>query len=173
MILLTTGVVLAASNQDPEQLHLAYTGDPTSMSIAWYSKDKMDAPVVEYGPRSGPATPLTQTAVPGSDQPVQYLKNYGYHYEAIMNGLTSAAAYSYRIGNANTSDTWTAVYSFQAAPGVDDSFSVSMYGDMGWLGSHERPMIVTVDGLEKNWTAVPSRAVIENLKNKGEIDFVP
>lgn len=43
---------------------------------------------------------------------------------------------------------------------------------MGWLGSHERPVKVPAGGLQKNWTAVPTRAVIEDLKNKGDIDFV-
>ena len=34
---------------------------------------------------------------------------------------------------------------------------MAVFGDMGYLGSDERPMIITIDGLKKHWSAVPTR----------------
>ena len=49
---------------------------------------------------------------------------------------------------------------------------MAVFGDMGYLGSDERPMIITIDGLKKHWSAVPTRRRLEMLKDAGEIDMI-
>eukprot|EP00854_Cymbomonas_tetramitiformis_P013329 gene13329-15748_t len=43
---------------------------------------------------------------------------------------------------------------------------------MGYLGSAERPMKISTDGLVKNWSALPARQTLEKLKNEGSIDLI-
>lgn len=100
---------------------------------------------------------------------IQYLKNFGYHHHAIMNGLAAGENYDYVVGTAPN----TASFTFKAPNSAPDQpFSVSVFGDMGWLGSKERPDLVPVGGLVKNWTAVGTRATVEKLKDNKMIDFV-
>lgn len=58
-------------------------------------------------------------------------------------------------------DGWSPTFSFNMPQKYrDGGFGISMFGDMGYLGSHERPMEIVSDGLERNWTAVPTRQQI-------------
>lgn len=86
-----------------------------------------------------------------------------------MNGLAAGENYDYVVGTAPN----TASFTFKAPNSAPDQpFSVSVFGDMGWLGSKERPDLVPVGGLVKNWTAVGTRATVEKLKDNKMIDFV-
>lgn len=100
---------------------------------------------------------------------IEYVKNNGYHYHGTMTGLTAGGAYSYVVGTAPT----TANFTF-TAPNSDPTqpFGVAIYGDMGWLGSKQRPDHIPTGGLVKNWTAVGTRATVEKLKDEKLIDFV-
>lgn len=103
---------------------------------------------------------------------VSYLEGNGFHHTVQLTaGLQPEATYSYRVGDATAG--WSETFKFVAPPARQDaSFGVAMFGDMGWLGSKERPMVIVLDGLERNWTAVPSRARLEALKDAGEYQMV-
>jgi predicted phosphodiesterase len=142
------------------------------MAVMWYTDLNTATSVVQFGPASGGSALPNNASAP--HQATQYIKGYGYHHTVELVGLVASTKYSYRVGDTATG-SWSDVFAFTAADAADAvtyPFGVSIYGDMGWLGSHERPVKVPVGGLQKNWTAVPTRAVIEELKNKGDIDFV-
>eukprot|EP01063_Lacrimia_lanifica_P035535 TRINITY_DN6801_c0_g1_i4.p1 TRINITY_DN6801_c0_g1~~TRINITY_DN6801_c0_g1_i4.p1 ORF type:complete len:618 (+),score=245.38 TRINITY_DN6801_c0_g1_i4:49-1902(+) len=51
--------------------------------------------------------------------------------------------------------------------------TMSVYGDMGYLGSKERPMdIKKIDSLSSNWSAVPTREILEGFLDTKKIDAV-
>eukprot|EP01060_Flectonema_neradi_P008244 TRINITY_DN158_c19_g1_i1.p1 TRINITY_DN158_c19_g1~~TRINITY_DN158_c19_g1_i1.p1 ORF type:complete len:476 (+),score=87.79 TRINITY_DN158_c19_g1_i1:70-1428(+) len=163
-----TSVTLAAmalSGSVPEQIRIALQGadaegNPTGMNIGWYTSS--EAPnVVRYG--TSP-TQLSQTATGSSHE---YHKHNGYHHNTILPNLTANTKHYYQINGDSE------IRSFKSAPvGTDATFSVSVFGDMGWLGSKERPMKLDIGGLQKNWSAVPTRAQMEKLFRNGDIDMV-
>eukprot|EP01060_Flectonema_neradi_P040332 TRINITY_DN914_c0_g3_i1.p1 TRINITY_DN914_c0_g3~~TRINITY_DN914_c0_g3_i1.p1 ORF type:complete len:451 (+),score=104.87 TRINITY_DN914_c0_g3_i1:47-1399(+) len=150
----------------PEQIRLALqgansNGDPTGMNVGWYTSEKANH-VVAYGTEPNH---LNLTAK-GSD--VEYHKNHGYHHFVDLPNLIPNTKYYYQINGDSE------VRSFKSAPSGTEGtpFSVSLFGDMGWLGSKERPMVLAVDGLVRNWSAVPTRAQQEKLFRNGDIDMV-
>eukprot|EP01062_Namystynia_karyoxenos_P037883 TRINITY_DN27551_c0_g1_i2.p1 TRINITY_DN27551_c0_g1~~TRINITY_DN27551_c0_g1_i2.p1 ORF type:complete len:471 (+),score=150.90 TRINITY_DN27551_c0_g1_i2:176-1414(+) len=136
------------------------------MNVAWYTQDSTDT-IVQYGP-----TEALGSSVAGGSR--QYLRNHGYHHSATITGLRENAKYFYSVGDGTTR---SAVYSFRTAPVSDTniSFSVNIFGDMGYLGTAERPMskiIGGIGGLKKDWDATGSRRTMELLKDRGEFDWV-
>ena len=59
-----------------------------------------------------------------------------------------------------------------ASDDIEEPFSVSIFGDMGYLDSTQRPMIIATAGLKKDWSATFTRERLEALKDAGEIDSV-
>ena len=163
MLTSLAAVILAGTT--PEQIRIALQGadgqgNPTGMNVGWYTGSK--APhVVHYG--LSPSD-LTETST-GSDY--QYHRENGYHHNAILPSLTANTKYYYQINGDSE------IRSFKSAPlGNDAKFSVSIFGDMGWLGSKERPMKLDIGGLMKNWSAVPTRVEMEKLFRGGDLDMV-
>jgi hypothetical protein len=106
---------------------------------------------------------------------IQYLKditdNYGFHHSATMVPLEPSTQYTYQCGDGVSA--WSEAWNFTTAShDIESPFSMSIFGDMGYLGSEERPMIISVAGLKKHWSAVPTRQRMEILKNAGEINAV-
>eukprot|EP01062_Namystynia_karyoxenos_P062540 TRINITY_DN5543_c0_g2_i1.p1 TRINITY_DN5543_c0_g2~~TRINITY_DN5543_c0_g2_i1.p1 ORF type:complete len:447 (+),score=165.48 TRINITY_DN5543_c0_g2_i1:86-1426(+) len=149
-------------NTKPEQVHLAFAG-PGAMNVAWYTQEKADS-IVQYG-----TTAQLGSTAEGSSE--QYLLLHGHHHSATLTGLAEGQKYYYSVGDKKTRSE---VFSFRTAPvsNRNVTFSVSIFGDMGWLGSEERPMEIVRDGLHRNWSAQPSRRSIEAMKDKGELDFI-
>ena len=107
---------------------------------------------------------------------VQYIKdltdNYGFHHVATMAPLTQSRQYEYQCGDG-TPAGWSTQWNFtMPSSDIDAPFSMSIFGDMGFLGSKERPMIIAIAGLKKDWSAVPTRQRLEALKNAGQINGV-
>ena len=70
---------------------------------------------------------------------VQYLPENGWHHHAYMSGLAIDTAYAYSVGEG-PAGPWSDVFTFtnkDSRPNA--SFAVSVYGDMGWLDSKQRP----------------------------------
>eukprot|EP01065_Artemidia_motanka_P040245 TRINITY_DN4_c0_g2_i1.p2 TRINITY_DN4_c0_g2~~TRINITY_DN4_c0_g2_i1.p2 ORF type:complete len:440 (+),score=150.34 TRINITY_DN4_c0_g2_i1:67-1386(+) len=149
----------AAADVTPEQLHLAIAG-PGAMNVAWFTQDKTDS-IVQYGSSSSLGSKETGHSS-------QYLEKHGYHHTVTLSGLTPGGKYYYSVGDSTAR---SAVHSFTVASDKD-TVSVNIFGDMGYLGSAERPMSLGIGGLKKNWSAVPSRKTMEILKDEGSIDFV-
>eukprot|EP01059_Diplonema_ambulator_P017833 TRINITY_DN29932_c0_g1_i1.p1 TRINITY_DN29932_c0_g1~~TRINITY_DN29932_c0_g1_i1.p1 ORF type:complete len:459 (+),score=168.54 TRINITY_DN29932_c0_g1_i1:46-1422(+) len=167
---LTLALVAFAYGKDitPEQIHLAFqgqdaNGNPSGMNVAWYTKEKTDA-VVTYGTDRNSLT-MSATGLTN-----EYHLGHGFHHNADMVNLTPNTTYYYQVGT----DEKSAVYTFKTAPATSNfvPMSISIFGDMGWLGSAERPMRLDVGGLKKNWSAVPTRQTMEKLRLQGEIEWV-
>ena len=155
----------------PEQIHLsiagrdAKTADATGMAVAWFTSQATSTSLVQFGP--SPAA-LSSTARGAQHQ---YLEDWGFHHHAVLLGLTPGSPVYYRVGDGST---WSAVQQFTVPPSAASGapFNISIFGDMGYLGSEERPMKITIGGLQKHWSAVPTRQRLEQLKNSGEIDMI-
>lgn len=167
-----------AADLSPSQVHIAFAGarndgSPDGMNVAWFTEGMAVAPMVQYGVSETLST--NTTAIGGAHQYISDCNDpCGYHYHAELSGLEAGQVYYYRVGDSSA-DVWSQTFSFRAAPSTSaefQPFGVSVWGDMGWLGSTERPVKVAADGLKKNWTAVPTRSKIESMKNSGKIDFV-
>jgi hypothetical protein len=86
-----------------------------------------------------------------------------------MTGLQSGKEFKYKVGDASN-DQWSQAFEFRTLD--DGSFAFSVFGDMGYLGSVERPMEIKIGGLVGNWSADGTRRTLEKLTSKREIDFV-
>jgi len=155
----------ASSALLPEQVHLALAG-PGGCRVAWYTHEAASTKV-RFG--TDPAQ-LTQQA---AGTAAQYLEGHGYHHVAKLSGLAPATRIFYTVGSdAVRSST----YSFMSAPaaGEDAAFSMSVFGDMGYLDSEQRPMKIYGygTGLSENWTATTTRERLEALHGEGRVDMV-
>jgi hypothetical protein len=81
--------MLGASDQEPQQLHLALTGDPTVMGISWVTGVRVADPTVMWWPGSGtpmPSSPSSSSGLWGT-----YIAGSGWTgttFVANMTGLT-------------------------------------------------------------------------------------
>ena len=87
-----------------------------------------------------------------------------------MESLAASSVYFYRVGS---DDVWSSLRNFTTAPRSNRTkFTVAVFGDMGWLGSKERPRkIPAVHGLATNWSAVPTRDLLESFKDNKQMDM--
>ena len=165
----------ASSPNPPEQLHLSLAGadadrHPTGMCVSWFTpRPPMGASTVQYGTSRHT---LYDTASGGAA--VTYLGDAGYHHRVPVTGLQSNARYFYRVGS--DADGWGTTQSFKTAPAAADanttSFQIGVFGDMGYLDSAQRPMVISGSGLVKTWSASLSRTRLEVLKNNRQLDWI-
>lgn len=156
----------------PQQIHLALAGRgadgaPTGVRVAWYTQDlPQSAAAVQYGVASGSLAERANATSP----PRQYLKGYGYHHVVDLLGLSPGQRYFYKVGS--DAGQWSEEWSFRAAPAPAKGNKVSMavFGDWGYLDSKQRPMEITIAGLEKNWSATLTRERLEALR--GQLDMI-
>eukprot|EP00039_Didymoeca_costata_P017090 m.313802 g.313802 ORF g.313802 m.313802 type:complete len:470 (-) comp16491_c9_seq37:1829-3238(-) len=166
LMLFVCVVGVVSSTTTPEQIHLAYgdsqdaNGFSTGMSVSWFTQD-MAASVVKYSTVGG-------VAMQATGESKEYYKGYGFHHHVALDNLASNTTYNYNVGDPANSFSETFSFTTPAASS-DYMFSIACYGDWGYLGSEERPMKIAVDGLVKNWTAIPTRQRLEALKNSGDI----
>eukprot|EP01064_Diplonema_japonicum_P017801 TRINITY_DN2615_c0_g1_i1.p1 TRINITY_DN2615_c0_g1~~TRINITY_DN2615_c0_g1_i1.p1 ORF type:complete len:459 (+),score=157.36 TRINITY_DN2615_c0_g1_i1:71-1447(+) len=156
------------SDITPEQIHLAFQGqttkgNPSGMNVMWYTKKKADSTAF-YG-----KTPTTIT-MKATGSAREYHLGHGFHHNVDFENLEPNTKYYYQVGDQEKSSVW----SFTTAPDSSATvpLSISVFGDMGWLGSKERPMDLPVGGMKSNWSAVPTRNTMEKLRLQGEIDWV-
>jgi hypothetical protein len=136
-----------AANTTPDQVHLALAGQDDNgvsngMNVAWYTQDQTTTSTVKYG-LNGSEESATGTAV-------QYLTDSGYHHSVDLLGLQSDTEYSYQVGDETGG--FSEKFIFKTAPASNTaSFGVNIFGDMGYLDSKVRPMVIKADGLVKDW----------------------
>mmetsp|Transcript_4421 Transcript_4421/g.12067 ORF Transcript_4421/g.12067 Transcript_4421/m.12067 type:complete len:485 (-) Transcript_4421:91-1545(-) len=174
MLLVLALPACAEASSKPEQLHIAFagrdaSGAPTGMRVAWFTHDRPAASsLVKYGLKS---RALDKT-VPEEGSPREYIKGFGFHHVAPLLGLKPDTRYYYAVGNDE--DGWSDEWSFTTAPSgraaARRKISVSVFGDMGWEDSAQRPMEIHVDGLVRNWSATVTRRRLEAMK--GSFDMV-
>lgn len=157
----------------PEQVHIAWAGQsargyPNAIAVSWYTHVTTDTSVVNFGTERNA---LSATAK--GPQALQYLKSHGYHHHVTLPDLTPATEYFYQVGD--DVGGFSEVLHFTTPS--DDSqtpWTAAIFGDMGYLGSAERgPMVVPgLNILSKNWSAVPTRQLLEKLKDEGKFDWL-
>eukprot|EP00754_Rhynchopus_humris_P039874 Rhum_TRINITY_DN22954_c0_g1::Rhum_TRINITY_DN22954_c0_g1_i1::g.176741::m.176741 len=159
------------SGNPPEQVHIAYAGKgahgyPTGMNVAWWFSAKTSC-VVKYGIGSD----LSKTT-PAVTNGHEYIGKGGYHYHTDVLDLEPGTKYSYAVScDSLTTKTFTFTTA-KTTNKLDKPYSLSMFGDMGYLGSAERPVVLPVGGMKKHWSAVPTRQTLEKMHNAGEIDGI-
>ena len=141
------------------------------MNIAWKTEgDEAPATTVRYGY----VEEFLDNTIYGTSS--NYLSGHGFHHQATILDIPCEAAKDggkvfYQVGGEL--DGWSEIFSFRPAPCENDgTIKVSVFGDMGYLDSEQRPMLITIDGLEKVWSATYTREKLEELKNDKAIDFV-
>lgn len=107
----------------PGQVHLAYTSDPTSMSITWTARPETPCtkPVVRYG--YGDSDDVVAASTLG------YATTNDTIFTATMTGLDGDAV-CYQVGCSET-DQFSDPQTFYPLPTDGDSFAFIAFGDMG------------------------------------------
>ncbi|CAJ1416245.1 unnamed protein product [Effrenium voratum] len=157
-----------AEHLNPEQIHLAFAGQdaagyPSGMTVSWFTRSQPKDSTVQFGLSES----LDQSAEGTSHH---YMSNAGFHSHAEMSNLKADTKYFYRVGSAKD-NKWSQVLSFTSAK-AEGAFSFAVFGDMGWESSTERPMVITLHGLERHWSATESRATLEKWKDEKSIDWI-
>ncbi|CAH1793192.1 unnamed protein product [Owenia fusiformis] len=118
--------VLGGFYGQPEQVHLSYGEDATTMVVTWVTKDPTNTSIVEYGTNDmnmiakGVADLFTDG---GPEKRIFYT-----HRVKVMN-LTPGQKYMYHCGSHLG---WSDIFTFTAMPpGSDWSPRFAVYGDMG------------------------------------------
>ncbi|CAH3179914.1 unnamed protein product [Porites evermanni] len=112
----------------PQQIHLASTGDPTEMMVTWVTLTLTNYSIVEYNKGGFPLTLRATGAVTkftdgGSQHRVLYM------HRVKLTGLAYDQVYDYHCGGW---DGWSALFSFKTfKSGVDWSPRLAVFGDLG------------------------------------------
>mmetsp|Transcript_10733 Transcript_10733/g.19436 ORF Transcript_10733/g.19436 Transcript_10733/m.19436 type:complete len:453 (+) Transcript_10733:45-1403(+) len=177
MKLLSSALMLSTALAVPSQVHLSLggavdsSGVSTGMYVMWKT-DGQPSSTVRYGTSEDDLSEQAQ----GSSK--SYLDGHGFHHTALMENLScDLEKIFYQVGDE--ADGWSEVFSFKRAPCASSgtAFSISVFGDMGYLDSDLRPPKIPhgddpYHGLNKVWSATYSRNMLESLKNSGDIDWV-
>lgn len=151
------------SDAAPDQVHIALAGSG-SVAVSWFTA-RQAASVVQFGLS---AADLNLNAT-GSSR--QYLANHGWHHRVELTGLAPGTTFSYRVGDGDRQ--WGRTFRFQTL--VEDAaatVALGVVGDLGWENSSARPMLLSVDGLHKSWSATETRNTMLGLVEAGTIDAV-
>ena len=109
------------------------------------------------------AAPLTSS--PSTVQ--SYFPGLGYYHHVLLTDLVPSTLYPYSCAGGPT-------FSFTSPPPPDvfTPLQLAVFGDWGYLGSKERGPSLPVGGLSLNWSAVPVRELLEDLKNSNKLDMI-
>ena len=132
----------------PEQLHLALTKMPTTMSVGWTTLNDTTTHIVQYG-LSPDALNTTSAAGAGASRTYDHFGWVGHLHNAVMENLSpNGTKYYYRVGDGTGG--WSKVWSFRTL--YTDSGSdahplvVASVGDMGY-GPNSDPTVARIASL--------------------------
>lgn len=143
----------------PEQFHLALAGDG-EMRISF----KLNS----SAPQTCTFTWASSANVTSAPSTVRaYFPGNGFFHHVLLSNVPSSMVVDYSCAGG----PWL---TFLSAPpsATFTPFSLAVFGDWGYLGSKERGPSLPVGGLALNWSAVPVRELLEDLKNDGKIQMV-
>ena len=141
----------------PEQLHLALTRDPNSMSIGWTTLNDTAKHTVQYGLSSSNLN-NTNLNNPGTSSTYDHFGWLGHLHNAFMTNLKpNGTKYFYRVGDSNGG--WSKTYSFY-----------TMYTD---VGSDAHPLVVASVG-DMGYCNASTNTInsISKLIDDNKINFV-
>jgi hypothetical protein len=118
----------------PQQLHLALTGDSTTMSIAWATaKPVGDSQVVYWPTGLRPVAPPSVVAAQ-STYTAGITGWAGQLYSAIVTGLVPGGNYTYSVGSPSL-NLWSTERTFRAAtvPAPTASIKMAITADQGTI----------------------------------------
>ncbi len=119
---------LAAEPTPPDQVHLAWTGDPaTTLTVVWRTRLTSSPHTVRYR-GAGDSEWLVAT---GAARPSG---TAGTLHETVVSGLSPATRYEYQV--PGDSGAWSSVFETRTAPltGKPAEFDVVYYADTGLIG---------------------------------------
>ncbi|KAI3378668.1 hypothetical protein SNEBB_005596 [Seison nebaliae] len=138
--------------QQPQQIHLAYTRNGNEMSVTWITIMEVNDSRIEYGEHLDVKFPYTISNIrktlfiDGGD-----MKRREYIYFGIMTNLELGKQYFYRTGSATKG--WSSIYYFTfhrytSAQLIDNkneniSMKLAIYGDMGNVNAQSLPRLQT------------------------------
>eukprot|EP00698_Gefionella_okellyi_P007117 TRINITY_DN1734_c0_g1_i1.p1 TRINITY_DN1734_c0_g1~~TRINITY_DN1734_c0_g1_i1.p1 ORF type:complete len:606 (+),score=69.93 TRINITY_DN1734_c0_g1_i1:44-1861(+) len=162
---LSNEVTMAGGNQEPTQVHLALTNDPTQMRILWTS----DAPnpVVHFGTRSkeythratGSSRTYTASMMcesPSNTTAQQFFRPPGLLHNVLLEDLQEGVQYFYIVGSdtvEHATEPRERTFEAQVSAGADKEAVIIAYGDMGVpddVGDGSIPTITTIGAIEHN-----------------------
>jgi acid phosphatase type 7 len=117
----------AQSMVPPDQVHLAWTGDPsTTLTMVWRTRSTSTPSTVRYR-LAGTTTWQQATGAPRSSGTAGTL------HEAQLTGLTPGSAYEYRV--SGDGGAWSETFTARTAPAPGHvSFDAIYYADTGLIG---------------------------------------
>ena len=136
------------------QLHLALAADG-EMRVSFKANTSAPLTCVYNGLTSAPST--VRSYFPGG----------GYFHHVLLQGLAPSTTFTYACAGS-------ASFAFTTPPpaAAFSPFNLAVFGDWGYLGSKERGPSIPAGGLSQNWSAVPVRELLEDLKDAGKISLV-
>ncbi|XP_060113778.1 acid phosphatase type 7 [Heteronotia binoei] len=127
-----------SSSGHPEQVHLSYPGDPTSMTVTWTTFAQADSFVL-FGP--DPQAAFTRWARGRATKFVDggKLQRAMYIHRVTLTGLLPGHHYAYRCGSPQG---WSRPFHFQALLNSSDwSPRFAIFGDMGMENPQSLPRL--------------------------------
>jgi hypothetical protein len=125
----------------PNQLHLSFTGDGTSLGLDFVTDNAVNCSGtgVAWG-----ASPAALTHFSPSVSCFQ-LTGVGWQNQALLSGLTAGSRYYYSAGSQTARNwAWSEVYSF-VMPDVAPTaapLTAAVYADFGWLNAESLPKLM-------------------------------
>ncbi|XP_062996198.1 acid phosphatase type 7 [Elgaria multicarinata webbii] len=127
-----------SSSTQPEQVHLSYPGEPTSMMVTWTTFEPAES-IVIFGLDPGEA--FTHLARGNASRFVDGGKSHRtmFIHRVALQGLVPGQRYAYRCGS---NQGWSTSYSFWAVlNGADWSPRLAVFGDMGLQNPQALPRL--------------------------------
>ena len=152
-----------ATGTAPEQLRLAFTNDPSTLSVQWTTLQPVAEAAVQWSVAGSPGAPSTAAAVPRT----YALGGWqGTLYTAAMGPLAPGTTYTYSVGAA--AGGWSAAVNFTTLPAEAGTparpLRVIHIGDMGW-GDNSNATIAALSALVAN-------ASVDALLHTGDVRSV-